>query len=101
LKLKAKNDWITKAVRNVFSNSELRALNEMKSINETGNYIIGKIDSSNQQVNVRVVINYLTNCYVIISSLLTLTRSIDHICPWMRHYPQINGPYMVFYVYKQ
>jgi len=32
---------------------------------------------------------------------LTLTRSMDHICPWKRHYPQINGPYMVFYVYKR
>jgi len=71
LKLNAKNDWITEAVRNVFSNSELRALDEMKSINETGNYIIGKIDPNNQQVNVRVVINYLKNCYVIISSLLS------------------------------
>jgi len=26
---------------------------------------------------------------------------MDHICPWKGHYPQINGPYMVFYVYKQ
>jgi len=32
---------------------------------------------------------------------LALTRSMDHICPWKRHYPQINGPHMVFYIYKQ